>query len=251
MHRIIDVNKIDVGIAPASVDGAETGQYFGMSLHRQALFIATTGIMAAGATVALQLLQARDADGTDSKDIDGYSATITANTSVNSVDLTIQSDGAGVHVAGQTVTINGLVFTAAAADDPDTREYAVGSTGAESAANLLAKINSTNENIGVPGVSGVSNVVTTNTVLTLTADEPGDTTITAEASDSTTVVSTVSSIAYLEVDSAFLDINNGFTHVAIKATTSTAILTGVTLVRDGSRYLPNQNVAAGGASFDN
>lgn len=250
MHRIIDVNKIDVGIAPASIDGVATGQYFAMSEFRQALFIAMMKNIAAGETVVLQLLQAQDATGTGSKDITGYSATVTANESVNSVDLTIQSDGAGVHVAGQTVTINGLIFTAAAADNPLTREYAVGSTGAESAANLLAKINSTDENIGVDGIVGVTNVVTTNTVLTLTAEEPGDATITAEASDATTIVSTVSAVAYLEVDGAFLDINEGFTHVAIKATTSAAILTSATLVRDGGRFIPVQNVAAGGASFD-
>jgi len=242
MNKISDVNKVDVGIAPGALNGANTGLYYKLSTHRKALFTANLGVMAAAATSALQVLQASDAAGTGSKVVTPATATITANTNVSVAILTIVT--ATPHVAGETVTVNGLVFTAAAADVPTSRVYAVGSDGADSAAALLAKINSTNPDIGVPGVTGVSSVVTTNTLLTLTPDEPGDTVITAVASAGTTVVSTGQAVGYVEVDASELDTNNGFDHVAIRVTNSASMGTGITLTRGDSRYSPDQKVAA-------
>jgi hypothetical protein len=237
------VNKLDSAVAPVSVDGTIVSTYFGMSLQRKALFIVLLGAIAATETVVLQAQQALDADGTNVKDITDAIVTVTANTNTTIAQLAIVTAAGGVHVAGQTVTINGLVFTAAAADVLTTRTYAVGSSGADSAAALIAKINSSDENIGVPDVVGVASVVTTNSVITLSAEETGEVTITAEASDSTTIVSTVEAIAYVEVDAAALDVNNDFSHVSLEVTTSAAILTSCTLVRDHSRYTADQTVA--------
>jgi len=251
-NYLSEVNKLDSGITPASINGAQTGLYFPMSLHRKALFVAIFGVMATAATAEIQVLQAVDASGTDSKVVTGAIATVTANTSSASLKLAIVTAAGGIHVAGQTVTItvpvNGVpeafVFTAAAADVPETREYAVGASGADSAANLLAKINSSYDDIRVPGVIGVASVETTNSIITLKSEEPGETVITAVASAVTTIVSTIEAISYVEIDSSALDVNNGFSHVAVRVTNSAATLTGVTLLRGQSRYTPDQNVAA-------
>lgn len=243
-QKLSQINKLDSAVIASSIDGSATGFYFGMQIARKALFIATLGAMAAGDTAVFKVVQAVDSSGTSSKDVADTEITVTGNIDSSITKLSIVSAAGGVHVAGQTVTINGLVFTAAAADVPETREYAVGATGADSAANLLAKINSEDPAIGISNIIGSSAVVSTDTVITLIADEPGEVLINAVASDSTTIVSTASSIAFIEVEASDMDVNNGFSHLAIDITTSTAIDTGVALVRDHSRYNPEQFVAA-------
>jgi len=244
MKLLSESQKIDIALTSASLAGPGTGAYYSMTKYGKALFVVEVGAMAAAATSIAQVMQATSAAAVVSKAVTNNVATITANTNVTSAALTIVSAAGGVHVAGQTVTINGCIFTAAAADVAASRVYAVGADGATSAANLLAKINSTNVNIGVPGVTGASAVDGANTVLTLTVDEPGDTTITAVASAATTVVSTLSAIAYVECDASFLDDVNGFDHVAIRVTNSAAIQTGAVLLRGEARYSPTQYVAA-------
>jgi len=235
MERLRDVIKIDTALTPESLNGAGTGQYFRLDTHRKALFCVNVGTMAAAVTSAIQVMQARDAAGTEAKVVTPATATITANTRVQSALLT----SAKVHVAGDAITINGLVFTAAADDVPNTRTYAVGADATASTANLAAKINSSVT--GVPGVLASANAG----VLTLTSREPGDTAITISASAGAVgVPSTSRAVAYVEVDATALDVNNGFTHVAVRVTNSAAALTGAILLRGGSRYKPEQVVAA-------
>jgi hypothetical protein len=242
--RLSEQLKIDTALPSSNLNGAGTGAYFPMSSFRKALFMAEIAAMAAAATSVLQVMQAQNRDGGGAKVVTNNAATITANTRAAAIALTIASNAGGVHVAGQTVTINGLVFTAAAADVPNTRTYAVGASGADSAAALLAKINSANPNVGVPGIVGASAVDGANTVITLTAAKPGEATITAVASAATTVVSTLRAVGFVECDAAFLDKVLGFTHVALRVTNSAAMQTGAVLVRGDGRYSPTQQVAA-------
>jgi hypothetical protein len=235
MERICDKVKIDTALTPVSLNGAGTGEYFRMDLHRKALFVVNVGAMAAGKTSEIQVMQAQDAAGTGAKVVTPSTATITANTNVQAALLT----SADEHVAGEKYTINGLVFTAAAADVPGTRTYAIGADETASTANLAAKIN--DATIGVPGVLATAAAG----VLTLTADEPGDTSITLVASaQATGVPSTARAVAYVEVDAENLDTNNGYTHVAVRLTNSAAILSSAVLLRGQSRYSANQVVAA-------
>lgn len=228
--------KMDIALTSQSLNGAGTGEYFRMDRHRKALFIAEVGAMAAAVTSVLQVMQAQDAAGTGAKVITNNAATITANTKVVAALLT----SALVHVAGDTYTINGLTFTAAAADGGATsRTYAIGADATASTANLAAKINSAV--VGVPGVTASAAVG----VLTLTADEPGDAAITLSASAGAVgVPSTARAIAYVECDATFLDDANGFDHVALRVTNSAATLTGAVLLRGNGRYTPTQYVAA-------
>lgn len=226
---------MDIGLIPISLNGAGTGPYYNMQVARKAVFAVEVGAMAAAATSVIQVMQAQDSAGTGAKVITNNAATITANTKVSSAALT----SAVVHVAGDAYTVNGLTFTAAAADGGATsRTYAIGADATASTANLAAKINSSI--VGVPGVTASAAVG----VLTLRASEPGETTITLSAgAGDVGVPSTLSAIAYVECDASFLDDTNGFDHIAVRVTNSAAILTGATLLREG-RYSPDQKVAA-------
>jgi hypothetical protein len=237
MKLLSEALKIDTALTASNLNGAGTGAYFKMDKFRKALFMVEIGAMAAAATSVLQVMQATDAAaGGPAKVITNNAATITANTNVAAALLT----SAVVHVAGDTYTVNGLTYTAAAADGGVTsRTYALGADATASTANLAAKINSAV--VGVPGVLAAANVG----ALTLTADEPGDVVITLSASAGAVgVPSTLRAVGYVECDASFLDNANGFDHVAIRVTNSAAMLTGAVLVRGDGRYSPTQYVAA-------
>ncbi len=237
MSKLVsEAAKLDIALTPQSLNGAGTGEYFLMDKYRKALFVVEVGTMAAGVTSALQVMQAQDAAGTGAKVVTNNAATITANTNVAAALLT----SALVHVAGDVYTVNGLDFTAAAADGGATsRTYAVGANATASTAALAAKIN--DPVIGVPGVLASANAG----VLTLTADEPGEIAITIAASAGAVgVPSTARAIGYVECNASFLDLANGFTHVALRVTNSAATQTGAILIRGDGRYSPEQYVAA-------
>lgn len=236
MKLLSEQSKLDIALTPASLNGAGTGQYYSMKKDRKALFVVELGAMAAAVTSVLQVMQAQNAAALNAKVVTNNAATVTANINVAAALLT----SALVHVAGDVYTVNGMVFTAAAADGGATsRTYAIGADATASTANLAAKINSTV--VGVPGVTASANAG----VLTLTATEPGDISITLSAgAGDVGVPSTLRAIGYVECDATFLDDANGFDHVAIRVTNSAATLTGATLLRGNSRYSPVQYVAA-------
>ena len=92
-----------------------------------------------------------------------------------------------------------------------------------------------------PGVLASANVG----ALTLTADEPGEVDITlAAGAGAVGVPSTLRAVGYVEVEDNFLDLANGFTHVALRVTNSAAMQTGAVLIRGEGRYSPTQHVAA-------
>ena len=236
MKLLSESQKIDVALTSANLNAAGTGAYFPMTKYGKALFVVEVGAMAAAATSVAQVMQATNAAGGGAQVITNNAATITANTNVAAALLT----SAVVHVAGDTYTVNGLTFTAAAADGGATsRTYAIGADATASTANLAAKINSAV--VGVPRVLAAANVG----ALTLTADEPGEVAITLSAgAGAVGVPSTLRAIAYVECDASFLDDTNGFSHVAIRVTNSAAILTGAVLLRGEGRFSPTQYVAA-------
>lgn len=226
--------KLDVALGPASLSGANTGQYFRLDGYRKGLFVVTIGAMVAAATSALQVMQATGADGGGpAKAVDNLTATITANTHVAVATLTLNN----VQV-GDTVTINGLTYTAAAVADLPNRVFSQGGTDDVDAASLAAAIN--HATAGVPGVLAEANAA----VVTLTAIEPGDRDITVTAGAATITPATVRAVAYLEVDASMLDVDDDFTHVGLKVTNSAAMITGAVLVRGFGRYTPVQYVAA-------
>lgn len=228
-----EINKVDIAIVPASINGASTGTYYNMGLRNKALFVWETGAMAAGVTSVAQVMQAQDAAGTGAKAITNNAATITANTKAAALTITCATV-----VATDEVTVNGLTFTAAAAEDLPNRVFTVGANDTACAASLVKAIN--HATAGVPGVTATSALG----VVTVTASDPGEVTVTAASPDATITVATLRAIGYVECDTAFLDHDAGFNYVALRITNSAAAQTGAILVRGENRYSPLTNQVA-------
>lgn len=230
--------QFDIGLVSQALNNTNaTGRYFGMQMDRKALFILNGGAMAATKTTKIELLQAKDAAGTDAKAIANASATITANTLVTELTLTLATV-----VAADTVTINGIVFTAHA--DTTTkanREFSISGLDAADAAELASCIN--DATYGVPGVTAE----VADAVITLKVTDPGAKTITAATSGATVTIATTQAQAYVEVDVSSLDHANDFEYVAAKVTTTANSNVAVVLVRGDSRFEPVQVVGASAA----
>ena len=234
MNLISEKLKIDTALTSQNLNGAGTSDYYALNKYGRGLFVVEIGAMAAAATSVLQVMQATDAaGGGPAKAVTNLVATMTANFDVAAATLTV----AAVQVA-DVVTVNGVVFTgAAAADLPNNVFLAdVGDDGA-TATSLAAAINHAN---GVPGVTATANAA----VVTLVATEPGEADITIENASATITPATLRAVGYVEVDASMLDLANGFDHVAIQVTNSAAMLTGAVLLRGDARYTPTQYVAA-------
>jgi len=226
-----EINKVDIAIVPASINAASTGTYYNMGLRNKALFVWGVGAMAAAATSIGQVMQAKDAAGTDAEVVTNNAATITANTKVAAATLTVDTV-----VATNKVTINGLTFEAAAAADLANRKFAVGVDNAGCAASLAAAIN--HATAGVPGVTASA----AQAAVTLISTEPGEVTITITDAAATITPATLRAIGYVECDTAYL--KDGFNYVALRVTNSAAALTGAILVRGENRYSPLTNQVA-------
>jgi hypothetical protein len=82
-------------------------------------------------------------------------------------------------------------------------------------------------------------------VVTLVSTEPGATAITLAQSSNTFTFAQLQAQAYVELDASQLD--DGFTHVAVKVTKTNATATGIvgaTLLRYDARHTPTQVVGA-------
>ena len=235
MNKLLsEALKIDIALTSQSLTGAGTGQYYSMSKYRRALFIAEIGAMVAAATSVLQVWESPLASGVGAQALTGLTATITANTNVAEVTLTLVSV-----VALDAVTINGLVFTAHTdTTTPANREFSVAGSDTQDAAELVICIN--DPVYGVPGVTA-SNAAG---VVTLVATEPGEVTITITLPAATITPATLRAIGYVEVEDSMLTQVGSFTHLALTITNSGAMQTGAVLVRGNARYSPIQHVAA-------
>jgi hypothetical protein len=240
-ERIHEQIKIDVGIQAQSLNGNITGAYYNMAGYSKLMALLTAGAIAATKTAKIELLQAKDADGTDAKGIpttaaQEATATITANALVTKATITL-----ALFLAGGTITINGLVFTAHAdTTTKSKREFSIAGDDTADAAELASCIN--DPTYGVPGVKATPAAA----VVTLEADPAGEEVITVSSvpDDTTCVKATVEAQAFVEIDTRKLDKNNDFNHVAAKVTTDAAISVGAAVIREGARITPEQKVGA-------
>lgn len=225
MLQLTQSLKVDNAIIPVSTT-AKTSPYYGLSRFGRALFTIILGAMAAGLTSVIKLKEAKDGAATDAKDLTDATCTVTANTNVSSAQVVV-----GSPTNGDTITINSVVFTKAAATDAAKREFS-------DAAGLETCIN--HATYGVDGVKAVNSSGT----IALTSSEPGEKTITLASTGSALTCSTLSATAYIEVDAEMLDTDNGFSYVAVDVANSSAALTGAVLTRGGARFSPDQAVGA-------
>jgi hypothetical protein len=232
MERLYDKIKIDAAIAPVSLASTSaTSLYYRANEFRKLGFIISAAAIAATKTVVAQVVQATDSAGTSSKNVTSATATITANSKVKRATLTLS--GAA---ATNTCVINGLTFTGAAATSYSDREFIASGTDTQDAAALVLCVN--HATYGVPGVTA-SNA---SGVVTLTATEPGDISISVTGGTNITAA-TLDACAYIEINAEDLDKNNGFKYAAITVTTDATIVAGVNLIRGDARYSPIQYFA--------
>jgi hypothetical protein len=237
MQKIYDGNKIDVGLKPQSLATTNaTGQYFNMKEWRRAAFLCNVAAMSAGNTATFQIMEAKDAAGTDAQVLTNAAAAITANTKVKSASITLTSTAAGT-----TFTVNGVTFeaetsTTTPAPAVARRTFSMSGNDAADATALAACINDETY-----GVAGVLATVDSN-VIYLTATEPGDNYVTVSVSAE--VAATVEADAVVEIDSDMMSTNDEYTHIAIRATTVGTVICSAMLVRNEGRFSPDQYVAA-------
>ena len=235
MERIYDRDKQDIALYPRSLaTTTATGEYFDLSKTNTVAFPFIAGNMAVTNTVVAQLLQATDHLGTGSKNITGATATITANVNVQQATITLAT-----FTAGSVVVINGITFTAhATTTTPANREFSIAGTDTQDAVELVSLIN--NATYGVPNVYATSALG----VVTLVCTDPGTSYISVTGVAVIGVAATVKAIGYIEIPSGLLDVNNGFTHVALKLTTVGTIICSGNIIRDRSRYTEDQYLSA-------
>jgi hypothetical protein len=229
MNGINEALKIDIGVVSQTITNSnDTGRYYDMSKYRRALAILNVGAMAASKAAKIEFYQATDASGTGAKLMTSTAAEITANAdvAVATVDLTSAA-------ATDVVTINGVTFTMAAATSAADRKFA-------DAAGLETCIN--HATYGVDGVTASD----AGTVVTVTATDPGEKLLTVSATNGsgTVTVATTQAVAFSEVDVSSMDLANGFTHLAVKATSTATGGVSVVLVRGDARISPTQFVGA-------
>lgn len=237
MKRLSEEIKLDSALTPQSLNGNDTGEYYNMQDYRNGLFALNCGAIADGGTVKMEILQASDAAGTGSKtlkDIDGaaVSATITAPIKATEATLTLDTV-----VATNAVTINGTTLTAIAdgSEDYAAQTFSVGTTptDAECATDLTACINANFDDIKASAAAAV---------VTISAVDPGETLITIVDDAATITPAVTMAQSYIDIQTALLDTENDFSHVAAKVTTESASAIGVELARYSSRYMPDQKV---------
>jgi len=233
MKRLSEDAKLDVALTPQSLDGNDTGEYYDMSKFRRGLFVLNCGEIVKDETVKMEILQAKDADGSDSKalkdiDDDAVVATITGPANATEATLTL-----GTVLNEDEVTINGLTFTAETDTTTEAdREFAIDGNDTGTCIN--------DETYGVPGVTATSAAA----VVTLKSTDPGETLITVEDDAATITPAVTVAQSYIDIQTALLDNANDFTHVAAKVTTEDTSVVGVVLARYGARYMPEQKVGA-------
>lgn len=221
MNLMSEGTKFDVALVPQTENNTNvTGRFFPMKDFTKAMAILTAGALAASKVVTLELFEGVSAAGTGGVLIAGATATLTANSLVTKATAALVS-----MLAGQTLTINGLVFTAhATTTTPANREFSVSGDDTADSVELASCINDP-----VYGCPGITAVAVTGTI-TLTATESGETLITLAASDATVTLATVEAQAFVEIDN--LDLSAGFDHIAVKVTSTGNGIVSVLLLRE-------------------
>jgi len=232
--KINETVKIDVALVPQAMNNTNaTGRYFDMSEFSKALAIMEVGAMAATKTATLQLYQATTSAGGSAKVITAGVAAITANSLVTKATAALSTV-----LAADTITINGITFTAhASTTTKASRQFSIGGTDSADADELASCIND--------ATYGVPNVTATNSSGTLTLlSTDGKTGITLSQSSATFTFATVEAQAFVEINASDLDVANGFRWIAANVATTANSVVSAVLLRSGGRYKPESAVGA-------
>ena len=238
MNKMFEEFKIDLGLAPVSLATTNaTGEYFSLADYRRVIAILQAGPIAATKTAKIEVYQATNAAAGSAALLAGATATITANTLVASVTLTLATV---LNTHTVVITVGGTAYSFLAHTDTTTvasRQFSISGDDTADADELAICINDVT--YGVPGITAVAVTGT----ITLTSTVPGATVITAaQGVGATITVATLRAEAYVEVDA--LSLSAGFSHIATKLTTDDTIVVGATLLRGGQKTGIAQKVGA-------
>lgn len=221
--------------------GGVVGRYIPVANCSKLVALVSVDTMAMGEEAAITAVEATDGVGGGAADIATCTCIVSANEKVDTLSITMNSPA-----VDDTVTINGLVFTAKAAEDLTAREFDQSGLVGAQATSLAACINSAA--FGVPGITADAVAA----VVTLTVDDPtagGFDTITVLCSDATKAIpATLNAQALLEIDTTALSAGN--THVAIRAAGPVTVNANAVVIQSGLSHAPLvQPVAAQDADW--
>ena len=240
--------KVDAAIeyqALATPAPGITGRYFKLDRWCQALFLVVVDTLALADAVVCTVFEDLINTGATGAAIGGAApsatATITANTNATVVTVTC-----GVVNVADTVTINGVVFTAAAAPVHANLVFDQSSgVPATIAADLALCINAAAGQAALLAAGGLlTATVRAGAVVHLTVTETGETTITVVESTATArmQIATVQAIALIEVEDTALSAADSW--VAMNLVGPQNVHASVSLIRGESRYKPVVQSAA-------
>lgn len=250
--KLYEALKYDVGLIPQTINNSNvTGDYYDMRGYRKAIAVAIDGASAINKATQIEFVQATAKAGTGAKVVKQANATSGTESAAASVaaaaavaDVTKCTITFGTVLAGTTITINGIVFTAHAnTTTAANREFKIDGTDAADATALAGLIN--HATYGVPGVTCVDGGAG---VLTLESTVAGKVALDVSTSAITTaVIAITQQVLYCECDVNDMDIAGGFYYLAVKVTKAGNGIVGAVLIRDSADYPRAQAVAAGTA----
>lgn len=240
MNKIYEEMKIDVGLPPTSLATTNaTGMYYSLAEFRRAIAILIVAAMAATKTAKIEVYQAKNAAAGSAKLLTGATATITANTLVAAATLTLATV---LNTHTIIITVGGTAYTFTAHTDTTTvasRQFSIAGTDTQDGDELCTCLNDATYGIAALGLTASNNAG----VVTIVSTVPGAVAITAaQGVGATITVATLRAVAYVEIDG--LTLEEDFTHVATKLTTSDTIIAGAVLLRGGNRQAITQAVGA-------
>jgi len=185
-------------------------RYYRLRDYGKIVFAFVVDTMAAAATVVASVIEATSNAGAGAAAIATATCTITANTNANVATAVLTTV-----LVGDTITINGVVFTAAAAPDFPNLVFDQSGADAADAASLAACINAAAGQAALLAAGcAVTAAVLAGSTVTLTVTEAGAGSLTVTSVGGTMVIATVQAIGYIEIEDTAL--TNGFDYVALQ-----------------------------------
>jgi hypothetical protein len=219
MNRITEQYVFSQALVPQTISNSNvTSPYFKVKDSTRLAFLMQVGALAASKIATLEVLA------TGGATITGAAATLTANTLVSKATIALATV-----LAGQTITVNGLVYTAhATVTTAALRQFSIAGADSADATELLACLS--DPTWGVPGITATANAAT----LTLVSSDPGETLISLSASDTTFTLATLEGLVFVELDNLDVEAET----VACKVTSTGAGTVAVLLVEERRTSAP-------------
>lgn len=238
MRWLTEDAKVDIGMVGQTISNSNiTGRYYDMKDYRRALAVLVDGASADTKVSTIAFMQATDGAGSGpAKAVSGATASITSPALVTKATVALSTV-----LAADTITINGLVFTAhATVTTKALRQFSISGDDTADAVELAACIN--DATYGVPGLTATAS---TGTITLIVANGyEGGYTITLAQSSTTFTFAQIEALAFVELDASQMDLAGGFRFIAAKITRTGNGIAAVVLLRYRARYTPAQKVGA-------